>query len=477
MTLILHLSSMKKEYTCLDTACRFLLKHHRQVQSAPSDRDISKRIFSQGKECIYETVDHVVQIYDDIDGDKHHVYEEEIHIGSYGDLTFSINVEDVEPPDRDGDCFLCLVQQDDLASEHVQVGYMRTQQVPYSRHVGTTRRELLTWGFEIFSLAQQFVRFVQRFEPSKNHILIAKVLSRVRTDPTEQILAKLLQDRVTNLPGLESSTVKLEFLFQILFLELTGVNCIGEVKRSQRVQVTSSNTLGFYSLLTSYRRDENIKMLLSVKRFVKKRPLAIVLYLECFQMENIKDNDFQLLKSITDVVGAFILLYTINEIADSATASNGRDGQSMNYEPFVGQRMDSIHHYLPRATCDIAQHLLVENNHNGKKNYTSEFGFPHVRTWEPNSLFSCVSIAVFGNIQSSQRFRYCINMRQSDKVGEGICEFLHSDLNMEADQDQIHSLCIYEEFRYVMLLKSQKQENIDESESTLYLQEQRQEEL
>ncbi|KAL0730500.1 hypothetical protein Bca4012_026593 [Brassica carinata] len=121
-------SCMVMEDTCLDTACSFLLKHHQQVKSTPSDCVVSKNSFSLGKEGLYEQsyVDHVVKIYNGIERDKKQLYEEEIYIARYGDLTFAIYDEDVEPPDREllSICCLGIHWYNGLISKCVNVSYM-----------------------------------------------------------------------------------------------------------------------------------------------------------------------------------------------------------------------------------------------------------------------------------------------------------------------------------------------------------------
>ncbi|KAL0723108.1 hypothetical protein Bca4012_037707 [Brassica carinata] len=124
-------SCMVMEDTCLDTACNFLLKDHQQVKSTPSDCVVSKNSFSPGKESLYEKryVDHVVKIYNGIERDKKQLYEEEIYIQCYGDLTFAIYDEDVEPPDREllSICCLGIHWYNGLISKCINVSYMTNE--------------------------------------------------------------------------------------------------------------------------------------------------------------------------------------------------------------------------------------------------------------------------------------------------------------------------------------------------------------
>lgn len=177
----------------------------------------------------------------------------------YGDLTFSLYDEDVEPPDLDrrGGCFLLFLQQDGLTNEDVQVSYTKTQLVP-DRHVGTSRRKSMTWDFEIFSLAHQFVRLIQKFEQSRHNILEIKCVLRI----------------------------------------------------ARRVKV-SFDTLGFLSLLTSQTRERTQWIC----------PLDIFLYLDHLHMGRMQYSDVHLLKLINETLGASILFNTLHVLENSTTVS------------------------------------------------------------------------------------------------------------------------------------------------------------
>lgn len=126
-------------------------------------------------------------------------------------------------------------------------------------------------------------------------------------------------------------------------------------------------------------------MLFFIKISVKKCPLLeIVLYFECFHWEY---TDFCFVKLLNGTLGACILLHMPHVMAYSTTAPEGIGGDSLHYKSFLHQHIDLIHHFSSQATCDMKQHLLVENNRYGKKTLTGENGFQHVQTWEPQSLF------------------------------------------------------------------------------------------
>ncbi|WZZ43368.1 hypothetical protein YC2023_039627 [Brassica napus] len=126
------------------------------------------------------------------------------------------------------------------------------------RHVGTSRRKSMTWDFEIFSLAHQFVRLIQKFEQSRHKIV--------------------------------------------------EIKCVLRIARGVKV---SFDTLGFLSLLTSQTRERTQWIC----------PLDIFLYLDHLHMGRMQYSDVHLLKLINETLGASILFNTLHVLENSTTVS------------------------------------------------------------------------------------------------------------------------------------------------------------
>ncbi|KAG2274336.1 hypothetical protein Bca52824_056891 [Brassica carinata] len=276
---------------------------------------------------------------------------------------------------------------------------------------------------KIGDLQVQFLRLVHRFGQSQNNILVSKVLYRVylamliRAEESELKTVKLKQDKAKTLAKEQESSGVPELDFSIE--SYATINSIFGQSKSETdafqpatdrieevngtvsgVKVTFIDTPGLHQPSPSSAR-KNRKTLLSIKRYVKKRPPDVVLYLDRLDTIDLRYSDYPLLSLITETLGAALWLNTILVMTHSSVASEGRN---MNYESYVGQRMDVVQHYIHQAVSDTKLEnpvLLVENHPSCRKNHAPQF------------MFLCVCTKVLGDVQSLLRFRDSIGLGQA----------------------------------------------------------------
>ncbi|KAE8779232.1 hypothetical protein D1007_47769 [Hordeum vulgare] len=177
--------------------------------------------------------------------------------------------------------------------------------------------------------------------------------------------------------------------------EITGV--VGGVK----FRVIDTPGLG-----TTVRDEKsNRKMLKSVKKYMKKCPPDIVLYVDRIDTQRQGADDLSLLQCITSVLGLPIWSKAIITLTHSAAdpPPEGPSGSPINYEMIVTHRTHALQQSIRQATNDPRTEnpvALVENHHLCRRNMEGEKVLPNGLIWRRLLLLLCYSLKMVAEIDT-----------------------------------------------------------------------------
>ncbi|XWS40166.1 hypothetical protein CRYUN_Cryun18bG0117000 [Craigia yunnanensis] len=135
---------------------------------------------------------------------------------------------------------------------------------------------------------------------------------------------------------------------------------------------------------------QNEKILHSVKRFIKKTPPDIVLYLDRLDMQIRDFGDMPLLCTITEIFGPSIWFNAIVVLTHAASApADGPNGTASSYDMFVTQRSHVVQQAIRQAAGDMRLMnpvSLVENHSACRTNRAGQRVLPNGQVWKPHLL-------------------------------------------------------------------------------------------
>ncbi|XP_043708098.1 translocase of chloroplast 120, chloroplastic-like [Telopea speciosissima] len=266
----------------------------------------------------------------------------------------------------------------------------------------------------------KFLRLAHRLGQTPHNVVVAQVLYRLG-------LAEQLRGRNTTRAGafsfdtasamaeqLEAAGQEaLDFSCTIMVIGKTGVgksatinSIFDEVKFDtdafdmgtkkvqdvvgtvQGIKVRVIDTPGLLSSWSDQRQNE--KILHSVKRFIKKTPPDIVLYLDRLDMQSRDFGDMPLLQTITEIFGPSIWFNAIVVLTHAASAPpDGPNGTASSYEMFVTQRSHVVQQAIRQAAGDMRLMnpvSLVENHSACRTNRAGQRVLPNGQVWKPHLL-------------------------------------------------------------------------------------------
>ncbi|MQL90403.1 hypothetical protein Taro_023002 [Colocasia esculenta] len=148
----------------------------------------------------------------------------------------------------------------------------------------------------------------------------------------------------------------------------------------------------------------NLRILASIKRYTKKCPPDIVLYVDRLDTQTWDFNDLPLLRSITSVLGSSIWFNAIVALTHAASAPpDGPSGSVLSYEVFVDQRSRIVQHAIRQAAGDMRLMnpvALVENHPSCRKNREGQSVLPNGLNWRSQLLLLCYSSKILSEANS-----------------------------------------------------------------------------
>ncbi|GJN36034.1 hypothetical protein PR202_gb24859 [Eleusine coracana subsp. coracana] len=142
-------------------------------------------------------------------------------------------------------------------------------------------------------------------------------------------------------------------------------------------------------------QGSNRKILAAVKKYTKRCPPDIVLYVDRLDSLSRDLNDLPLLKTITAVLGSSIWFNAIVALTHAASAPpEGLNGAPMTYEVLMAQRSHIIQQSIRQAAGDMRLMnpvALVENHPSCRRNREGQKVLPNGQSWRHQMLLLCYS--------------------------------------------------------------------------------------
>ncbi|KAL6840958.1 hypothetical protein ACP4OV_029218 [Aristida adscensionis] len=151
-------------------------------------------------------------------------------------------------------------------------------------------------------------------------------------------------------------------------------------------------------------QGSNRKILSAVKKYTKRCPPDIVLYVDRLDSLSRDLNDLPLLKTITAVLGSSIWFNAIVALTHAASAPpEGLNGAPMTYEVLMAQRSHIIQQSIRQAAGDMRLMnpvALVENHPSCRRNREGQKVLPNGQSWRHQMLLLCYSSKILSEANS-----------------------------------------------------------------------------
>lgn len=278
------------------------------------------------------------------------------------------------------------------------------------------------------AISVKFLRLVQRINLSLEDPFVLKVLCRLVADigsrSNQEFVIQSAKKLAKKLE--EIGNDDLDFSLTILVLGKSGVgksatinSIFGEVKvmtsafepattsvkevtgTIQGVKIRVLDTPGLRSSMKE--QALNRKILSSIKRYMKKYPVDVILYVDRVDSQTRDLNDLPLLRSISSILTTSIWQRAILTLTHAAsTPWDGPSGCLLTSEAFAAQKSHLVHQLISKAIGDLYHEnasfmcpvSLVENHPLCGKNRDGECVLPNGLRWRSQLLVLCISVKI-----------------------------------------------------------------------------------
>ncbi|RWV82776.1 hypothetical protein GW17_00055691, partial [Ensete ventricosum] len=146
------------------------------------------------------------------------------------------------------------------------------------------------------------------------------------------------------------------------------------------------------------------RILASIKKYTKRCPPDIVLYVDRMDTLTRDQNDLPLLRTITSTLGSSIWFNAIVALTHAASAPpDGPSGSPLSYEVFVAQRSHAVQQSIRLAAGDMRLMnpvALVENHPSCRRNREGQKVLPNGLSWRSQMLLLCYSSKILSEANS-----------------------------------------------------------------------------